>query len=275
MCFRMDCYLAPLREVVPMAFFFADDVEVVRLTVHCVLNDKCVWILPYRAQLSLPQCKKAAEEYASDHDDAVRSEGSFYGTHHILPDLSESDRGFCSLCSSVDSELEMEPGTSGGDSCVAAAAACADAAAGTDVSDDSEQSMPQNHRAAHRTHTAWQNAYFVLTDNNNYPDVRMRVRDRWKGLADLGRSCGSKTLVPSHYGDDRAEPDQVILALKAWMIYIWQQNDGRFLQRSCRQRAWQREVESLTRDVARRGGELALHLETRARLREWAPQTLL
>ena len=102
----------------------------------------------------------------------------------------------------------------------------------------------------------------------------MRVKDRWKGLVHVGRSCGSKTLVPSHYGHDRAEPDRVTLVLKAWMIYIWQQNDGRFLQRRCRQRAWQREVESLTRDVARRGGKLALHLATRARLREWAPQTL-
>ena len=27
MCFRMDCALAPLRETVPMAFFFADDVD--------------------------------------------------------------------------------------------------------------------------------------------------------------------------------------------------------------------------------------------------------
>ena len=70
--------------------------------------------------------------------------------------------------------------------------------------------MPQH------THTAWQNEYFVLTDNKNFPDVRMRVKDRWKGLADLGRSCGSKTLVPSHYGDDGAEPDQVILALKVF-----------------------------------------------------------
>jgi hypothetical protein len=98
-------------------------------------------------------------------------------------------------------------------------------AAATDVSDDSEQSMPQNHRAANHTHTAWQNEYFVLTDNKNFPDVRMRVRDRWKGPADLGRSCGSKTLVPSHYGDDRAEPDQVILALTVLMVYRWQQND--------------------------------------------------
>ena len=47
--------------------------------------------------------------------------------------------------------------TSGEDSCVAAAVACADAAAAPDVSDDSEQSMTQNPRAANRTHTAWQN----------------------------------------------------------------------------------------------------------------------
>ena len=46
----MECALAPLRVVVPMAFsffFFADDVEVLRLTVHCVSNEKCFWIQPY------------------------------------------------------------------------------------------------------------------------------------------------------------------------------------------------------------------------------------
>ena len=165
MCFRMDCALAPLREVVPMAFFFADDVEVLRLTVHCVPNDKCFWIKPYRAQRSLPQRKKAAEDYESDDDDDddVNSEGGFDGTLDKLSDLSEGEQGFCSLCSSVDSELEMDPGTSGEDSCVAAVAARADAAAGTDVSDDSEQSMPQNHSAANHTHTAWQNKHFILT----------------------------------------------------------------------------------------------------------------
>ena len=51
----------------------------------------------------------------------------------------------------------MDPGTSGDDADVAAAAARADAAAATYVSDDSEQSMPQNPRAAQHTHTAWQN----------------------------------------------------------------------------------------------------------------------
>ena len=170
--------------------------------------------------------------------------------------------------------MRMDPGTTGEDSGVAAVVARADTAAATYVSDDSEQPMPQSPRAANHIHTAWQNACCVLTENKNFPDVRMRVKDRWKNAEHLGRSCGSKALVPGHYGDDRAEPDQVILVLKAWMIYRWQQNDGRFLQRSCRERAWQTEVQNLMRDVARRGGELALHLATRARLREWAPQAL-
>ena len=80
-----DCALAPLSEVVPMAFFEAGP-EVLRLTAHCVSNEKCFWIQPYRAQQSLPQRKKAAEDYASDDDDDddVHSEGGFDGTHHKL-----------------------------------------------------------------------------------------------------------------------------------------------------------------------------------------------
>ena len=102
----------------------------------------------------------------------------------------------------------------------------------------------------------------------------MRVKIRWHGIAYLGRSCGLKTLVPGHYGDDRADPNQVILALKAWMIYRWQQNNGLFLERGCRLSDWQIEVENLRRDIGNRGGELALHPKTRERLHEWAPMVL-
>ena len=104
--------------------------------------------------------------------------------------------------------------------------------------------------------------------------MKMRVKSRWEGIADLGRSCGSMTLAPCHDGDDRAEPDQVILALKDWMVYRWQQNDGWFLERGCRLRAWQIEVESLRRDIGNRGGELVLHPKTRERLHERAPMVL-
>ena len=59
--FRIYEDLAPLREVVPMAFLFAD-VEVLRLTAYCVSNDKRLWIQPYRADPAAPQCKAAGED---------------------------------------------------------------------------------------------------------------------------------------------------------------------------------------------------------------------
>ena len=49
-------------------------------------------------------------------------------------------------------------------------------AAVSDGSDRGEESEPRNPRAAPRTHTAWQNDYFVLTDNRNSLDARMRVK---------------------------------------------------------------------------------------------------
>jgi len=82
-------------------------------------------------------------------------------------------------------------------------------------------------------------------------DVRVSARSRWKDSAYLGRFSGSKTFVLCHDGDDRAELDQVILAIKAWMFYRWQQNNGLFLQRGCRRRAWQREINALKARVAR------------------------
>lgn len=266
---RIDEVLAPLTDVLPEAFWRAD-VEVLRLKVHCQSKDVSFWIRPYRADPAVPP-RRAAGEAAeadtddSDSDDLGRSSGSD-GARDKMSDLSQSDKDALSFCSSGDSEVEMDPGTAGEESEAAAAI--------PDASDSGEESEPPNPRASRHTHTAWQNDYFVLTDNRNYPDVRMSVKGRWKGIADLGSTCGSKTLVPGHYGDDRAEPDQVILALKAWMIHRWQQNHGRFLQRGARRRAWEREVESLRHEIGKRGGALALHPKTRERLGEWAPMTL-
>ena len=129
----------------PMAFFFADDVEVLRLTVRCVSMENAFWIQPYRAQLSLPQRKGVAEEYESDDDD-VHSEGSFVGTHHQLSHVSESDRGVCSLCSLVDSELEMDPGTPGEESQALAADTRIAAGAFSNGSDGGDESEPPNTR---------------------------------------------------------------------------------------------------------------------------------
>ena len=102
----------------------------------------------------------------------------------------------------------------------------------------------------------------MLTDNRNYGNARMRVRDRWKGPADLGRSCGSKTLVPLHFGDDRNEPDQVVLVLRACMLYRWQGNGRLFLEHPAHMRAWPHELDTLRDDIRKRGGAGALRPRT-------------
>ena len=112
------------------------------------------------------------------------------------------------------------------------------------------------------------------TDNRNCPDVRISAKERWKGDAHLGRPCGSKTLAPRYFGDDRHEPDEVFLALRAWMLYMWQANDRRFLELPCRLHAWQREHAALEADVRGRGGEAVLNPRTARRTSERAPDVL-
>ena len=89
--FRIDEALAPLRDVVPMVFSFAD-VEVLCLTVHCVSKDKRFWIQPHRADPAWPQRKAAGEaEDDTGSDDHVRSSGSDGGPDK-LSDLSQSNK---------------------------------------------------------------------------------------------------------------------------------------------------------------------------------------
>ena len=187
-----------------------------------------------------------------------------------LSDLSASDKDYFELCSSDDSGVEVVPEAPVHETVKKGEAAAADAAS----SDSEDPEAARGARAAQHSHTAWHNDYFVLTDNRNYPDVRMSVQQRWKGDAHIGRACGSKTFVPRHFGDDRHEPDQVFLALRAWTLYRWQGHGHRFLEHPCRLRAWQRELAALQADIRGRGGEAALGPMTLLKIREWAPETL-
>ena len=54
----------------------------------------------------------------------------------------------------------------------------------------------------------------VLTDNRNYQDLRMHVRQHLLLPELMGKSHPSKTLRPVVYGDARERPDNVVLVLK-------------------------------------------------------------
>ncbi len=88
---------------------------------------------------------------------------------------------------------------------------------------DSDIGLLRARRLPPGSHTVWPNAYFYLTDNRKYPDVRMTLRAHWRATSLLGARGYSKTLVPEHFGDDRAQPDNVFLVLRAWMLWRMKQ----------------------------------------------------
>ena len=138
-----------------------------------------------------------------------------------------------------------------------------------------EADATEEGRAAAHTHTAWSNDYFVLTDNRNYPNVRMRIQQRWMSPNHLGFKLASKTLKPEDFGDRREAPDQLVMVLKAWLLHRWAVDDGRFLKlRRSRLAAWQLEEAALKNDIRNRGGFDALHPRARLRILEWAPSVV-
>ena len=189
----------------------------------------------------------------------------------MAPD-SDSD-GRISLASTADASLE-EASEHEQPAAAPAAPAAAPAAPPADEAHSSGSDNNPGPRAAAHTHTAWSNDYFVLADNRNYDNMRMRIQQRWTGPDHLGPTLVSKTLVPSHYGDSRSEPDQIVLVLKAWMLYRWQGNGGRFLQRRSRLEAWARERDALARNISERGGRGSLHPKAPEQIQLWAPSVL-
>ena len=274
---RVDTVLGALDDVLPLRGW-SDEVQVFRLEVDCACRGDTFWIQPIRATPAEKRGSgRAAANGEEDCEADERSSGSDASASEVvhasadkLSDLSASDKDYFELCSSDDSDVEAVPELPAKETVKEGKAAAADEPA----SDSEDEEAAQGPRAAQHTHTVWQNDYFVLTDNRNFPSVRMSVKERWKGDAFLGRPCGSKTLVPHHFGDDRNEPDQVFIALRAWMLHRWRGNNGRFLEHPCRLRVWQRELAALQADIKGRSKEAALGALTLLRVREWAPEAL-
>ena len=263
--------LKPLWEVVP-AVFLAGQVSVFRLRMKVVLSDTSYWMQPTRATPVVQQPRrrrqksKAAARPSKVNENCSSSSDSDTSSacskESLLPDSDSDER--LSFASTADASLEeaadseLEP------------AAPAVAAANDDESDESDR-VP---RAPAHTHTIWSNDYFVLTDNRNFNNLRMRIQQRWTGPKHLGAALASKTLIPFHFGDKREEPDQIILVLKAWMLHRWNGNDGKFLKRRSRYIAWERERDALAKDVKARGGRPSLHKNAIKKIELWAPSVL-
>ena len=134
------------------------------------------WIQPIRAT---PVPARGSGRVVADGEEDCESDGSSSGSDasackvaHAsackLSDLSASDKDYFELCSSDDSDVEVAPEAPAHETGKEGEAAAADAAA----SDSEDPEAARGALAAQHSHTAWQNDYFVLTDNWNYPAVR-------------------------------------------------------------------------------------------------------
>jgi hypothetical protein len=122
-----------------------------------------------------------------------------------------------SLCSSKDTSIDSS------------------ADSGSDVGSESSDEV-QACRKAHGICVAYSNGYFTFTDNPDYGDVKVRVLERWCKPDLMGVTAKSKTVVPSHFGEDRSAPHRSMLVLKAWML--WKAN----LKDFCNKRASRRRL---------------------------------
>ena len=225
-----------------------------------------------------PPRRRRAQAKAANRSSKLDENGSSSASDSHSADSKDSlqpdshSEGCLSFASTADASLEDAVSES---ELAAPAAAESESAAPAAAADDSGDSASgRGPRAPADTHSFWRNDYFVLTDNRNYPNMRMRVQQRWTGPGHFGSQLQSKTLVPAHFGDSRESPDQIVLVLKAWMLHRWLGNEGKFVQRRSRRVAWERERDALARDVRARGGRESLHANALAKIQLWAPSVL-
>ena len=184
--------LKPLWDVAP-AVFLTGKVSVFRLRMKVVLSEKSYWMQPTKATPVLkqrrrcrPKVKAAARSSKLDENGSCSSDSDTHSADSkdsLLPD-SHSD-GCLSFASTADASLEEAA-----DSESAAPAVAADdsesAAPAVAADDSGSGESDRGPRAAAHTHSIWANDYFTLTDNRNYNNIRMRVKQRWTGSKHLG-----------------------------------------------------------------------------------------
>ena len=141
------------------------------------------------------------------------------------------------------------------------------------VDSDSDEEESELARQLAGTHVVSSNGYFTLTDNRNYPDVRMSIMRQWCRKGELGVEELSKTVVPKHYGDDRACPTRSFLVLRAWML--WRaRRDGWCSLRSSRRMVFADEFRALKKELHIAGGGAPTTGNAAAdeRMKEWLPE---
>ena len=153
----------------------------------------------------------------------------------------KADSSQSSVCSSDESAMSSGTGESDG---AGQLSADEKAAIGGESSDDG--GGPK--RAASGTYTSPWNDYFSLTNHPGFPDLKIRILDRWKSEALLGTKLMSKAMQPAAFGESKARPVLTTIVLRAWMVQRAQEN-GFAASKACRRHVFAKELQALRSDI--------------------------
>ncbi len=258
--------LQPLPVMIPAFWWERDGVQVfkVRMQVVTLTPSQAVFRPGDTKEVTRPpRVKRTAHlgESTSESDFAAdRGE-------EVCKEADSSDDGALSLCSSIDSDIAAAEGVVEDPEF---AAKSGDRPPDNNSSGgESDEIVVRAPRAPRGTHTHWSSAYFTLVDNRNYPEMRCLVKTQFATDSILGCKEVSKTLTVHLFDRCREEPDEVILALRAWMVQKMRRPS--FMEKKCRENCYIAEVDRLRRDVA---AHAVLQARTRECLVEWAPEVM-
>jgi hypothetical protein len=200
------------------------------------------------------KAKSSHEEFVEEEDDA-ELETFMAKVEGFAARDSECD----SLCSSEDTDQSSTEEE------------CSDEANHSQSSDEAK--MPKK---ASGTYVVYTNSYFTFTDNRDFPDVKVRVLDRRCTKSFMGVSAKSKTVVPTHFGEERTECKRSMLVLKAWILWKSRTNDF-CNQRASRRRLFAKETLDLRNSVVAASSETAPtsgNATADSLIAQWAPLVL-
>jgi hypothetical protein len=180
------------------------------------------------------KAKSSQEEHVEPEDDA-ELEAFLEKVEGLAARDSECD----SLCSSDDTDQSSSEEE------------CSDEANHSESSDEAK--VPKK---ASGTYVVYTNGYFTFTDNKDFPDIKVRVLDRWCTKSYMGVSAKSKTVVPTHFAEERTECKRSMWVLKAWMLWKSRTNDF-CNQRASRRRLFAKEQEDLRNLIVAASSETA------------------
>lgn len=118
----------------------------------------------------------------------------------------------------------------------------------------------------------WSNGFFTLTNNPHFADVRVRMLERWATPEFMGRAPKSKTVTPTHFGEDGvAVPVRSYAVLRSWAI--WRARQGTFLAgRRSRRELFNRELALLREELRSLGcGGRTGHPGADELIESWTP----